>query len=439
LQRGFDRYYGTIQGGGSYWDPAALVRDNQFISAWDDREYQPREPFYYTDAISDHAVRFIAEHQQRAADKPFFLYVAYTAAHWPMHAREKEIAKYEGRYAAGYAPVREARLAKAKMLGVIGAQTELSAPVGDWERVKDKKFETRCMEVYAAMIDSMDQGIGRVVGELKKHGQLENTLVLYLQDNGGCAETVGRGVDFKARADQPTLPPLANSEIQHDSPPKQTRDGYPIRQGYGVLPGPADTFVAYGENWANVSNTPFREYKHWVHEGGISTPLIAHWPRGIAADRRNDLVRTPAHLIDIMATCLDLAGAGYPAEYSGEKIQPLEGVSLRPLFEGKTFVRQQPIFFEHEGNRAVREGPWKLVAKGPLGVWELYDIEADRTERNDLAGKLPEKRDELVQKWEAWAKRAQVLPWPWKPEEKPAAGAKRQAAQAQESAQVKAL
>ena len=415
LQRGFQRYYGTIQGGGSYWDPSALVRDHEFISPWDDREYQPAEPFYYTDAISDHAVRFIAEHQQRAANQPFVLYVAYTAAHWPMHAREKDIAKYRGRYDSGYAPVRAARLAKTKTLGLLDPKTELSPPPGDWESVKDKKFEARCMEVYAAMIDSMDQGIGRVVAELKKQGQLENTLLLYLQDNGGCAENLARFGQFQPRPQQPTLPPMARHEIQHDSPPKQTRDGYPVRQGYGVLPGPADTFISYGENWANVSNTPFREYKHWVHEGGISTPLIAHWPAGIAL--RNELIRTPAHLIDIMATCLDLAGAGYPAEFSGEKIPPLEGVSLRPLFEGKALTRKEPIFFEHEGNRAVRDGQWKLVAKGPRGKWELYDIDKDRIEQHDLAEKLPEKRDDLAQKWEAWAKRAQVLPWPWNAEQ----------------------
>lgn len=439
LQRGFDRYYGTIQGGGSYWDPAALVRDNEFVSPWNDSHYQPADPYYYTDAISEHAVRFIAEHQQRAAEQPFFLYVAYTAAHWPMHAREKEIAKYQGRYEAGYEAIRAARLAKAKALGVIDPKTELSAPAGDWQAVKNKKFETRCMEVYAAMIDSMDQGIGRVVGELRKHGQLENTLLLYLQDNGGCAENVGRSGEFQPRPDRPTLPPISRNELQHESPPKQTRDGYPVRQGYGVLPGPGDTFIAYGQSWANVSNTPFREYKHWVHEGGISTPLIAHWPNSIPALRRNQLVNTPAHLIDIMATCIDLAGADYPAEHAGEKVQPLEGVSLRPLFDGKTMARKEPIFFEHEGNRAVRDGQWKLVAKGPLGAWELYDIESDRTEMHDLAAKLPEKREELIKKWEAWAQRAKVLPWPWKSEEKPRAGGKRQAGRVQESAVSKAL
>ena len=165
------------------------------------------------------------------------------------------------------------------------------------------------MEVYAAMIDCMDQGIGRLIAELKARGQFENTLICFLQDNGACAEPMGRQGEFKPRAEKPSLPPMSKDALQHGSVPKQTRDGYPVRQGYGVLPGPADTYVAYGRDWANVSNTPFREYKHWVHEGGISTPLVAHWPAGIAA--HGELRKQPGHLIDIAATCYELAGAEY--------------------------------------------------------------------------------------------------------------------------------
>jgi len=414
LQRGFDRFYGTIHGAGSFFDPNTLTRDNQFISPHADPEYRPAE-YYYTDAISDHAVRFIREHAQQSPDKPFFLYVAYTAAHWPMHAKEQDIAKYKGRYDSGYEPIRAARWAKAKQLGLVEPKWALTPASGAWANVADKAFETRCMEVYAAMVDCMDQGIGRIVAELKARGQLENTLVCYLQDNGGCAEGMGRAQrPVTPRAAQPTLAPLAKDYLQPDMIPKQTRDGYPVRQGYGVLPGGADSYHGYGREWANVSNTPFREYKHWVHEGGISTPLVAHWPRGIAA--RGELRHQPGHLIDLMATAVDLAGAKYPAELNGERITPLEGVSLRAAFEGKPLPRTQPIFFEHEGNRAAREGDWKLVAKGPAGKWELYNLAADRTETRDLAAAEPAKLKELIAKWETWAKRAYVIPWPHTPQ-----------------------
>jgi arylsulfatase len=271
------------------------------------------------------------------------------------------------------------------------------------------------MEVYAAMIDCLDQGVGRLVAELKRSGQFDDTLIFFLQDNGGCAEVRGREGELKPRPDRPSFPPLAAGYVQPDTMPLQTRDGYPVRQGYGVLPGPADTFMAYGRACANVSNTPFREYKHWVHEGGISTPLIAHWPAGIPDARRNALEVEPGHLIDIMATCLDLAGTTYPKERDGVMLYPLEGVSLRPALSGQPLTRTEPIFFEHEGNRAVRDGRWKLVAKGAAGAWELYDLAADRTEMNNLAAQQPERVKSMVEQWEAWAHRAHVLPWIWKP------------------------
>ncbi len=409
-QRGFDRFYGTIHGAGSFFDPNTLVRDNAFISPFADDEYKPAE-FYYTDAINDHAARFITEHQERSAEKPFFLYLAHTAAHWPMQAKDADLAKYKGRYDAGYDAIRAARLEKMRRLGLLDPRWPVSPQAGDWSAVKNKAWEARCMEVYAAMLDCMDQGIGRLVETLKKNGQLENTLILYLQDNGGCAENMGRNGPFKPRAEAPTLPPLANDFLQPDMIPKQTRDGFPVRQGAGVMPGGADTYIGYGRNWARVSNTPFREYKHWEHEGGISTPLIAHWPRGIAGERRGKLEAQPAHLIDIMATCVDLAGAKYPAEFSGQKIQPLEGVSLAHAFAGQPLKRAQPIFWEHEGNRAIRVGDWKLVSKHP-GGWELYDLAADRTETRDLAAQQPERAKEMAALWEAWAQRVGIRPWP---------------------------
>jgi arylsulfatase A-like enzyme len=410
LQRGFDRFYGTIHGAGSFFDPNTLVRDNAFISPYADSQYQPKE-YYYTDALTDHAVRFVTDHQKQHADKPFFVYLAYTAAHWPMHAKESDIAKYKGKYDAGYHVVRAARVSKMKQLGLLDSRWQVSPQAGDWSKVTNKEWETRCMEVYAAMVDCMDQGIGRLVEALKRNGQYENTLVLFLQDNGGCAEAMGRGGDFKPRADKPNLPPLAKEYLQPDMIPKQTRDGYPMRQGQGVMPGGADTYIGYGRNWANVSNTPFREYKHWEHEGGISTPLIAHWPKGIPAARHGQLEAQPGHLIDLMATCVDLAGAKYPAQFKGNKIQPMEGVSLAPAFSGKSLNRPQPIFWEHEGNRAIRMDRWKLVSKFP-GDWELYDMDADRTEMNNLAAGNADRVKEMAGLWEAWARRVGVMPWP---------------------------
>jgi arylsulfatase A-like enzyme len=418
LQRGFDRFYGTIHGAGSFFDPNSLTRDNTLISPFADPEYRPEE-FYYTDAINDHAARFVAEHARDHAGKPFFLYVAHTAAHWPLHAKAKDIAKYKGRYDAGYDAVRAARVAKLKRLGLIDPDWQTAAQAGGaWTEVKDREFEIRCMEVYAAMVDCMDQGIGRLVEQLKKTGQYDNTLILFCQDNGGCAEPMGRRLVHeqpRLRASTPSLPTMAADALQPDMIPKQTRDGFPMRQGYGVLPGAADTYHGYGGAWANVSNTPFREYKHWVHEGGISTPLIAHWPAGIPGERRGALESQPAHLIDIMATCVDLAAASYPSKFAGEPIIPLQGISLRPAFQGGQWRRGRPIFWEHEGNRAVRTGRWKLVAKGAKGPWELYDMKADRTEQHDLAAQEPERVRAMAGQWEAWARNSQVLPWIWGP------------------------
>src|SRR5579883_260009 len=413
LQRGFDRFYGTIHGAGSYYDPSSLVRDNTMISPYADPEYAP-ETYYYTDAIADHAARFVGDHARDHSGRPFFLYVAFTAAHWPMHALPEDIARYKGKYDGGYEPVRKARFGKAAGLGLIDpAQPMAPGPI-DWAGVKDKKWEAACMEVYAAMVDRMDRGVGKLAAELKRTGQLDNTLILYLQDNGGCAEPQGRtgnaGHPNIERPAGPTLPVMKPAEFAAGgSVPRQTRDGYPVRMGPKAMPGPADTYVAYGRGWATASNTPFREYKHWVHEGGISTPLIAHWPSGIPA--KGELRTQPGHLIDIAATCADLAGAAYPKD-----APPPEGRSLRPAFAGRAIDRDA-IFWEHEGNRAVRAGDWKLVAKHGR-PWELYDLSRDRVEANDLAGKEPGRVKELAAKYDAYARRAKVEPWPVAPEKK---------------------
>lgn len=415
LHRGFDRYYGTIMGAGSFFDPAMLCRGDTAISPFADPEYHPPagQPYYYTDAIGDQACRFIREHDRDQAAKPFFMYVAFTAAHWPMQALPADIAKYKGVYDGGYEPIRLARFAREKQLGLIDPAWDLSPQFGNWDKVRDKAWEARGMEVYAAMLDRMDQNIGRIVATLRDQHQLDNTLILYLQDNGGNYEPLGRNPKVNpTRADHPTLAPLPADYIQTEMRPKQTRDGWPMLDGRHVLPGPADSYIAYGKPWANVSNTPFREYKHFVHEGGISTPLIAHWPDGIS--RKGELEKQPGHLIDLMATCVDLAGATYPKTLDGHNIYAAEGTSLVPAFQGKPLPKRD-LFWEHEGNRAMRDGNWKLVAKFPAGKWELYDIAHDRTEMHDLATAHPDRTRQMADQWEAWARRCHVLPWPWKP------------------------
>jgi arylsulfatase A-like enzyme len=408
LQRGFDRFYGTIHGAGSFFDPSTLTRDNTQISPHADPEYQPKQ-YYYTDAISDHAARFISEHHQSDQNKdPFFLYVTYTAAHWPMHALDKDIKKYHGRFDSGHESLRKERLKRLVQMGLVNPNWDLTPTVGSWEKEKHTKWELRCMEVYAAMIDNMDQGIGRIVNTLKQTGELDNTLILFMQDNGACAEATGRRPrnNLQKRPSQATLPLMLDSTLQTEIVPEKTRHGFPLIMGRGIMPGPADTYIAYGKNWANVSNTPFREYKHWVHEGGISTPLIAHWPAQIK--RQGDLEKQPSHLIDIMATCVDIAGAKYPSKIKDHQIRPLEGMSLIPAFEG-TSLNREAIYWEHEGNRAVRMGQWKLVSKYKQ-QWELYDLKTDRTEMHNLIKEKPELAKKLSDRWMAWAKRANVLP-----------------------------
>jgi arylsulfatase A-like enzyme len=413
MQRGFDRFYGTIHGAGSFFDPNTLTRDNEYVSPLADPEYSPKQmangEYYYTDAIADHAARYILQHHYEADDQPFFMYVSFTAAHWPMHALEKDIAKYKGEYDGGYDAIRDARYKRMIELGLIDQSNTINWPIpNEWKETEHWEWDKRNMEVYAAMVDSMDQGIGRIVESLKNSGQFENTLICFFQDNGGCAENYGRGGIGGPRADRPTLPVLAADYLQPDMTPKQTRDGYPMRTGKGSMAGPADTAIGYGRGWATVSNTPFREYKHYTHEGGISTPLIAHWPNRIT--RRGELEPTPGHLVDLMATAVDLSGATYPETFhGGEKIKPMEGKSLLPAFLGEGLEREA-IYWEHEGNRAIRVGDHKLVAKGARGNWELYNIANDRSEQSDLSEENPELAAKLAAMWQAYAARADVLP-----------------------------
>lgn len=415
MQRGFDRFYGTITGAGSFYDPATLCRGNTYITPENDPGYQP-ESYYYTDAINDNAIRFISDHcgDNEASDKPFFLYVSHTSAHWPMHAPEADIEKYKGTYDEGYPSIRQARYKKAIEMGVIDKKWAMSKGL-DWKGFKHKAWDIRCMEVYAAMTEIMDRGIGRIVNELKKQKLFDNTLVIYLQDNGGCAEGYGR-INNSQKKDQFKFKPLGKDGLQTKIwPPMQTRDGKFVRTGPETMPGGDDTFVAYGPGWANTSNTPFRGYKHDPYEGGISTPFIVSWPRGIDSDQNGKIIHDVSHLIDLMPTFVEAAGATYPKNYNGNEIQPMEGVSLIPTLAGKTLSRQGPIGFEHHGNLGLRDGKWKIVSmyrRNQPRKWELYDMEADRTELNDLAKKMPDKLNSMVAAWQLWADRVGVQPWP---------------------------
>jgi len=414
-RRGFDRFYGTIAGAGNFFEPATLLRDETPISPMNDPEYKP-DDYYYTTAISDYAVRYLDEHAQSKADSPFFMYVAYTAAHWPMHALPQDIAKYEGRYDQGYDPIRQARFERMRSMGLLDERWALTPKTDEWNNVQNKAWEAKCMEVYAAMIDSMDQGVGSIVQALKENGQYENTVIFYLQDNGACAETPGRQPrqDYPERVGKPVYEPYPPEKILHRREETvRTREGFPVIQGNRVMPGPKDTFIAYGQGWANVSNTPFREFKHWTHEGGISTPLIVHAPSLISESMKGRFNNEYGQLVDIMATCLDLTGTAYPEKRHGVEVTPLQGTSLTPAFAGDSLDRKGPLFWEHEGNRAIRDGKWKLVAKGPSALWELYDMEADRSEMNNLAGEYPEIAEKMVTQWENWANEANVFPWPW--------------------------
>lgn len=412
-QRGFDRFFGMISGAGSLYDPRSLTNDNEYVA--------PREDFYCTTDFTDYAIQCIEEHE---GDKPFFLYLAYTAAHWPMHAPEDAIAKYKGKYDEGWDVMRQKRYERLRALGLIDLNSALSPRdsfVAPWsDDIPDRAWELANMEVYAAMVDEMDKGIGRVVASLADQGQLENTLIFFLQDNGACAEELQW---VKPQPEEKDLIPMAPGELQTAMVPSITRDGKPIKLMKDAMPGPPESYTAYGLNWANASNTPFREYKHWVHEGGISTPLIVHWPKGIQA--KGELRTVPTHLIDIMATCVEVGQGSYPSTLNGQDIQPMEGKSLVSVFSQDELEREA-LYWEHEGNRAVRMGKWKLVSKASKkrsflwdkkeelqpADWELFDMEKDRTELNNIATQHPELVEKMAAMWLTWGKRTGIIPRP---------------------------
>jgi arylsulfatase A-like enzyme len=371
--RGFDRYFGLISGATSYFELLHEPgRSRQMVM--EDRLWRPADDgFYATDAYNDYAVDRIREHHREHPGRPFFLYVAHTAPHFPLHALPEDIARYEERYKAGWDRVREERYRRMRQLGIIDERHAFPprpSTVPAWNDAENKGEWSRLMAVYAAMIDRMDQGIGRIIRALEETGTRDNTLILFLSDNGGTAEQVAsRGLN------DPNVPI-----------------------------GARGSYVAYQEPWANVSNTPFRLYKNWVHEGGIITPCIASWPRGIAP--RGQLTDEAGHVIDLMPTVLELAGIPYPAAVEDRVLQPIEGRSLMPVFRGGTLDRRAPLYWAYGGNWAIREGDWKLAhdRRRPERL-ELFNLREDPAEARDIAADHPARVARLRATWHAWAER----------------------------------
>lgn len=379
VDRGFDKYYGLIGGAANYFDISKTKASGvKRTMAIDDSSFTPEVgQFYITDAFTESAVKFIDGFAR--IKEPFFLYLAYTAPHWPLHAWPEDIAKYKGKYLKGWDLIRKERYERMIKMGLISKDWKLSPRdprTWPWAQEKNKELMDLKMAIYAAQIERMDHGIGEVLDKIKQIGAEENTLVLFLSDNGGCHEGGPTGFD---------------------------------RRRNGLPPGGVDSYMSYGLSWANASNSPFRRYKHWVHEGGIATPLIAYWPAVIKS--RNSITHQTGHIIDIMATCLDVARIKYPKTYKGRELVGLEGGSLLPVLQGKKCRGHEALYWEHMGNRAGRCGKWKLVAEHK-GKWELYDLEADRTELNNLVDKHPQKVEQLRTMYENWAQRCGVQPWP---------------------------
>ncbi|MCB1231689.1 MAG: arylsulfatase [Verrucomicrobiae bacterium] len=390
--RGFDHFYGTIHGASDFFAPADLQLDGQSMT----REWENNPDFYYTDAITDHALKFLEAHQtdSTSAERPFFLYVAYTAAHWPLHAKPEDIAHYEGRYAMGWDRLREQRHARMKELGVVDPGWPLSPrhpEVPAWEKAENPAWQQRRMEVYAAQITCMDRNIGRVIESLKATGQFENSLVLYHHDNGGCH------VEYATDRTGPW-----SREF--------TTDGkhQPIRPGNlpGLMPGPQTTFQSYGYGWANASNTPFRLFKQYDHEGGTRSPLIVSWPMGLAPDLSGRLTKEVGHVIDLMPTLLDAAGTKSVVQNPF----PFEGRSLLPILRGNPdeLAPHGTLYWSHNRGRAIREGDWKLVGAEKNGPWELYQLDRDGTELNNLVEDEPERAKAMEQHHADWLKRTDL-------------------------------
>ena len=376
VDRGFDRYFGLREGASNHFNPG-LQREGEpkpaqkrpdrpfFIDHEKHQPFSPEKDFYTTDYFTKYALDWLDEY--RDEEKPFFLYMAYTAPHDPLMAWPEDIAKYKGKYLEGYDAIRTKRYAKQKKIGLLDHSFLLSQETYDpWASLSDslKEVEDLKMAIYSAMIDRVDQKIGEVLQKIKDMGELDNTLVIFMSDNGSSAEVVNIPGDGKI--------------------------------------GTVGQWTSLGKNWANVSNTPFRYYKNYSFEGGICTPMIVHWPKGFEA--KNAISRFPGHFIDIMATLVDVTGASYPAEFNGQKIVPMQGVSLLPVLHSEKVERGQALYWQWSKGKAVRDGKWKIVANGLDVPWELYDINEDPTETNNLAKMHPEIVEQMNNQYISWQK-----------------------------------
>lgn len=374
LQRGFDKFYGNLRGAFNYF------KQGPFYSWGNEILEEPTDTNYYaTDAFTDSANVWIKDQPK---NEPFFLYVAYNAPHWPLHAKEEDVDRFKGKYLIGWDSVRQARLQRQVDLGIFDESMGLAPRdenVRPWSEVNEAQKERSDyrMAVYAAQIYSIDQNVGKLVATLKNTGQFENTLILFLSDNGACAEPYsefGGGKFF-----QVNNPDFAG-----------------IR--------------SVGRGWANASNTPLHSYKNRPYEGGIATPFIAYWPSGISSDLNGTFLKENAHITDLMPTVLDLAQVTYPEERQGKVIPPYAGKSLIPFFESGERTPAEFLFFEHENRCAAISGDWKIIADFDTFNWELYDLSVDRIEQNNLASQHPDVVEELAAAWHEWAKSTQVIP-----------------------------
>ena len=386
VNRGFEKYFGNIWGVVDYFDPFSLVSGTTPIK-------EVPKDYYHTDAINDTAVAYINELSKE--DKPFFLYVAETAPHWPLMAPDSVIQKYISTYTSGWESIREARYKKMVSLGIIdSSKAQLSQRWNDsltWKDNPDKEWDISAMATHAAMVDIMDQGIGRIINALKETDQLDNTIIIFLSDNGASAEVAanyGPGFDR----------------------PSETRDGKAIHYvtKKDIMPGPETTYTSIGPRWANVANTPYQYWKAESYEGGIHTPFIAFWPNGLKVNKGSVNNRL-CHVMDIMPTLLDVAKTSYPKQYNGHVLLPVQGISFLPVLQHENYNGHNILCNEHYGAKYVRQGEWKLVAKNNE-AWHLYHIADDETEMNNVAAKYPEKVKALDGLWQKWANENHVYP-----------------------------
>lgn len=392
VQRGFDRFFGpNCQGKISYWN---AVKDNDFYL--DDQPWKfPDRGFFMTDAFNDHSVEFLES--AVTGDKPFFLYVAYIAPHWPLHASEKDIAAYRERYRKqGWDESRLARIKRQRKMGLLPdgwKPAAKAASIHNWADDPHQDWQAERMAAYAAQISNVDRGVGRMLEVLRKSDQENNTLVLFLSDNGAAPDG-----GLRPTANGFGFGPKSNNRLWR-------KDGMAIKPGSGPdrMPGPHDTFAAYGLAWATTSNTPLRDTKQSAYEGGIRTPLIARWPSVI--QNGGELTLQSGHVIDIMATSLDVAGVEYPAEFKGRRPLPMEGKTLAPIFRGNQRTGHDTLAWNCARGRAIRSGNWKLVRPRDDRAWELYNMDVDAGETNDLAQEFPARVKSMAKQYETWRNR----------------------------------